>query len=114
MHSTCLLTLAALTGLSSAASVPSTKQAFSVEQVASGENLATGNPAKVLLNTYKKFNAVGSAPVEVVMTAQAAGSVAFTASATAYPAAQWDEVSLACLLRKDYQADCRNRNTTAQ
>jgi len=92
ISSSCLFTLTALTGLSTAASIPSTKQAFSVEQVATGESLAQEHPAKVHLSTYKKFNAVDQAPEDVVMAANTAGNVQFTSTATAYPASQWDEV----------------------
>lgn len=92
--SSSLFTLTALTGLSAAATIPSTKQAFSVEQASTGESLAQEHPAKVLLSTYKKFNAVDQAPQDVVMAANAAGNVKFTSSATAYPASQWDEVGL--------------------
>jgi len=92
--SSCLFTLTALTGLSTAATIPSTKQAFSVEQVATGESVTPEHPAQVLLSTYKKFNAVEQAPQDVVMAANTAGNVKFTSSATAYPASVYDEVSL--------------------
>ena len=101
--SSCLFTLTALTGLSTAATIPSTKQAFSVEQVATGESVTPEHPAQVLLSTYKKFNAVEQAPQDVVMAANTAGNVKFTSSATAYPASVYDEVSLYSIMPFELQ-----------
>jgi len=117
--SSSLLVAAALTGLASAATIPDTKQAFSVQQVPSGEKVVKEHPAKALLAVYQKYGAVDAAPTVLKAAAKtaaaaSAASTSNTGSAAAVPASTFDEVSPCWNSRlRTFLADMTFRNTTA-
>ena len=97
MHvpSSSVLLAAALTGFVAAkpVDIPGTKQAFSVQQVASGEKVAKAHPAKALLAVYQKYGAVSAAPAVLKKVVSEAAAPTVSGSATAIPASTYDEVS---------------------